>query len=402
MTSAPGQLPGHGIATAFTANQPPSSLRDRPCDPTIQALKRSFQLEVRPGGSGVRTDDWPQAAPRAPLASPEALSETSSLASFGSGSIRRQSSGAGVGGSVVGGHRRLALNQAMRMDPIRQSPLCRSSTPPPARLERAASLRNATEGCCRRLDVGDERACSLTPCPQVQSDASSLASTQDCPASATVQPSQFPVCQTVAEIHHNVDSPMDAVELIPLQVPSRDSLSNFPDRLSLRTIGPGLEPLPAACSCDVTSAVGSDDGCQYLYDPYIGHYSQAGRGYPHGFNACSSHTDVRRSTYFAKTEQCADPTLSFSSRDGGCGSNHVTVTGGCNDDHQSLTMTTATTFGKADESYSCDVGAQTETAAAELDCCTSTDDVQPLLLNCRDSKNRIALDVDRPASVEGN
>ena len=35
-----------------------------------------------------------------------------------------------------------------------------------------------------------------------------------------------------------------------------------------------------------TCSIDSDSGRQYLYDQYYGHYSPAGRGYPHGFHVC--------------------------------------------------------------------------------------------------------------------
>jgi len=294
VNSAPGPLPSlqpHGVATALIVNQLPTLVRDRPCDPAVQALKRSFQLEVRSGAVGVRGEELSHGMLNAPLASPEALSETSSLASFGSGSIQRQSSG----GGSFGGHRRLTLNQATRMDPICQSPLCRTSTPPPVRIERTQSLRNTNEGCCRRVDFNQDNCYTTTPFSQDQPDAGNTITahqlSQDRLNAVIASSSPSPLCQTIAEVHHNVDSPTVDIQLMPM----KESSVQAEDMNSLAALSldkPDISDLPQnACAVsDTTSTVGSEEGChcQHLYDSYVGHYSQAGRGYPHGFTVCVS------------------------------------------------------------------------------------------------------------------
>lgn len=282
----------HGFATAVPANQLSAPVRDRPYGPAVQALKHSFQLEVRPGGAGGRCEELSLTAQRAPLASPDALSETLSLASFGSGSIRKQFGGGTASTGSIGGHRRLALNQAMRMDPIRQSPLCRSSTPPPVRLERTASLCNNAQDCSWHGDLLQQRGSTMnaTTASDVCIDVSShLPSEGESSKVAMVDPtSPKLVCQTVAEVHHNVDSPTVVQRFAAGSSSESGNQLKEDAEDAVQSTTPSELLLPSSVLSDRVSVVDSDDGCQYLHDAYVGHYSQAGRGYPHGFSMCKS------------------------------------------------------------------------------------------------------------------
>ena len=167
----------HGVATAV--EQP---AHDVPQDPAIAALKRNFQLDVNWRNHGAEP-----ITTQAPLASPEPLSETSSLASFGSDSFRRQ----------LSGDRRWFSRPAVRMDPIRQSPLCRSS-PPSTRLIVSSAQSGAVTGFCFPLEEVDQ-----------SSNPESEQDTTTCSVMATVAPPVQPssTCQTVVEVHHHQDSP---------------------------------------------------------------------------------------------------------------------------------------------------------------------------------------------------
>jgi len=167
----------HGVATAVE-----QSARDVPQDPAVTALKRNFQLDVNWRSHGAEP-----MTTQAPLASPEPLSETSSLASFGSDSFRRQ----------LSGDRRWFSRPAMRMDPIKQSPLCRSS-PPSTRLIVNSAQAGAVTGLCFPLEEIDQ---SSNPESEQDSTACSVVQT----VSAPVWPSS--TCQTVVEVHHHQDSP---------------------------------------------------------------------------------------------------------------------------------------------------------------------------------------------------
>lgn len=167
----------HGIATAVEL-----SARDVPQDPTVVALKRNFQLDVNWHGHFTEP-----LATQAPLASPEPLSETSSLTSYGSDSFRRQ----------LSGERRWFCRPATRMDPIRQSPLCRSS-PPSARIILSNAQSSAVTGLCFPVE---EVQLSHNPESEQESTACSVVRT----VSAAIQPSS--VCQTIVEVHHHQDSP---------------------------------------------------------------------------------------------------------------------------------------------------------------------------------------------------
>jgi len=167
----------HGIATAVE-----QSTHDALQDPTVAALKRNLQLDVN-----FRSHGTEPLTAQAPLASPEPLSETSSLASYGSDSFYRQ----------LSGDRRWFGRPAMRMDPIKQSPLCRPS-PPTTRLILSSSQSGAVTGLCYPLQE-----------IQQSSDAKSEEEDSGCSVvqivAATVQPSSMH--QTVVEVHHHQDSP---------------------------------------------------------------------------------------------------------------------------------------------------------------------------------------------------
>jgi len=204
----------HGIATAVE-----QSSHDVPLDPTVAALKRNLQLDVnwRCHGAELPTK-------QAPLASPDPLSETSSLASFGSDSFRRQ----------LSGDRRWMCRLAMRMDPIRQSPLCRSS-PPSARLVVGSTQTGVVTGLCfPEEDVQD----SSSP-RSLQDTTACLSQT----AAATIRPSSM--CQTVVEVHHHQDS--------PTQTEASKSISDFiseqtDDNVSAELLSDDLPSVQAVCS----------------------------------------------------------------------------------------------------------------------------------------------------------
>lgn len=322
-----------------------SLLRTRPCDPTIKALKKSFQLEVKPEENAGEVLPGGSGTPKAPLASPEAFSETSSLASFGSESFRKNN---GAGGN---GQRRVGWNASMRMDPIRQSPLCRAAAVPPGSCRRISRDVELLGSRCEELEEQNGCLYSNTDMPVQDSGCP-----PSCTGSVTASIQQH---RTVAEIHHNVDSPTAAEMPRPppagvefsLVLPSHDiqdddsgtSVSNAvddkftcrePDRNSdgqkdfsklirveieddseidsveFRVVKAGFD----AGNTRIAEIEPGDDGSsmlenrfeqevhpvavptlsqsdednasvhrQYLYDDFAGHYSQAGRGYPHGF-----------------------------------------------------------------------------------------------------------------------
>jgi len=166
-----------GIATAVE-----QSARDIPQDPAVTAVKRNFQLDVNWRSHGVEP-----VTTQAPLASPEPLSETSSLASFGSDSFRRQ----------LSGDRRWFNRPAMRMDPIKQSPLCRSS-PPSTRLIISSAQSSAVAGLCFPVDEIEHSSNAKS-----EQDSTACVGVQTIPD--PVRPSSM--CQTVVEVHHHQDSP---------------------------------------------------------------------------------------------------------------------------------------------------------------------------------------------------
>jgi len=241
----------HGIATAVE-----HSASDLPHDPTITALKRNLQLDVNWRSHGADT-----LATQAPLASPEPLSETSSLASYGSDSFRRQ----------LSGDRRWVYRSAMRMDPIRQSPLCRPS-PPSTRLilsNTQASAGVATGLCfpAEEMQHTGERVSDHdnTLCSVMQTQP------------ATVQPSS--TCQTVVEVHHHQDS--------PTQNEASKSISDFvseqtDDNISAELLSVDTPSVQAVCS------VVSVDGHQVLHDAQADGCSFADNHCSHGVSECSS------------------------------------------------------------------------------------------------------------------
>jgi len=124
---------------------------------------------------------------QAPLASPEPLSETSSLASFGSDSFRRQ----------LSGDRRWFCRQATRMDPIKQSPLCRSS-PPTTRFIVNSAQSGAMTGLCFPVEEVQQNS-------NLESEHEGATCSVMQPVCAVIRPSSM--CQTVVEVHHHQDSP---------------------------------------------------------------------------------------------------------------------------------------------------------------------------------------------------
>jgi len=217
----------HGIATAVE-----QSARDIPQDPTVAALKRNLQLDVNWRGQSAEL-----LTTQAPLASPEPVSETSSLASFGSDSFRRQ----------LSGDRRWFCRPATRMDPIRQSPLCRSS-PPSTRLIVSSAQSGAVTGLCFPLE---EIQHNSNPESDHESSTCSVVQT----VSAPIRPSSM--CQTVVEVHHHQDS--------PTQNEASKSISDFvseqtDDNISAELLSVDIPSLQAVCS-----AV-SADGHEVLHD----------------------------------------------------------------------------------------------------------------------------------------
>jgi len=217
----------HGIATAVE-----QSAHDPPHDPTITALKRNLQLDVNWRSRGADP-----LATQAPLASPEPLSETSSLASYGSDSFRRQ----------LSGDRRWVCRQAVRMDPIRQSPLCRPS-PPSTRLILSSASAGVVTGLCfpvEEMQRTDESASDhdSTACPVMQA------------VSAAAQPASM--CQTVVEVHHHQDS--------PLQTEASKSISDFVSEQTDDNISAEILSVDTPSVQAVSSGV-SVDGHQLLHD----------------------------------------------------------------------------------------------------------------------------------------
>ena len=252
--NAPASFPTpHGVATAVE-----QSARDVPHDPAVAALKRNFQLDVNWRGGSHAAEP---VATQAPLASPEPLSETSSLASFGSDSFRRQPSG----------DRRWFSRPAVRMDPIKQSPLCRSS-PPSARLVLSSATQSSTAAVTAGL---------CFPLEDISSNADSEPDTAACPVVRTV--SATPVwppastCQTVVEVHHHQDSPtqnrasrsladpeqMDDVssaELLTVYV--QPSISSAASADGHETVYDDISVADMRCSCShsITDCTGECEG----------------------------------------------------------------------------------------------------------------------------------------------
>jgi len=237
----------HGIATAVE-----QTVRDVPQDPAVAALKRSLQLDVNWRGHSVEL--------HAPLASPEPLSETSSLASYGSDSFRRQ----------LSGDRRWISRAAVRMDPIKQSPLCRSS-PPSTRLIVSSSQSGAVTGLCFPVDELQQSSEA-----ESEQEVNLCLATQDVSGAAPL-PSMY---QTVVEVHHHQDSPTQhnasksmsefvseqtddniSVELFSVDTPSAlviDSAVSGDTSVVLRNAQPGSSSLANECCLHAVSECGCD------------------------------------------------------------------------------------------------------------------------------------------------
>jgi len=260
-----------GIATAVD-----HSAHDLPHDPAIVALKRNLQLDVNWRNHAA---DSLTSQSQAPLASPEPVSETSSLASYGSDSFCRQ----------LSGDRRWVCRSAMRMDPIRQSPLCRPSLPS-ARLILSNSQAGAgvATGLCfpaEELHHADEPASNHdgTACSVMQT------------VSAAAGPSSM--CQTVVEVHHHQDS--------PTQNEASKSISDFvseqtDDNMSAELLSVDTPSVQAVCS-----AV-SVDGRQLLCDTRADDCSFADNHCSHTSSSrceCSTTTNVADSEKVDGDEQ---------------------------------------------------------------------------------------------------
>ena len=262
--------------------------------------------------------------------SPEVLSETSSLASYGSGGSVKMRGGL----MAVGGYQRLTASVA-RLDPIKQSPLrpihCRGY----CLLLDATSTRHPDDpgnilGCVVLSPSAESltqskpsRISDTVDNPTCDSRATNVPDKQiETPVEAFIEHGSSPQCsptpfQTVvnAEVHRNIGTPLSALdvgdEMDPL--PFFESPGKLDGRKDILAVGPGLfsgditsgvitdrsdttalteatfDGIAPSCTVWATSdtdsrtSVDSAYGQQYLYDPYVGHYSAAGRGYPHGF-----------------------------------------------------------------------------------------------------------------------
>jgi len=250
----------HGIATAVE-----HSAHDQPHDPTITALKRNLQLDVN-----WRSHAADPLATQAPLASPEPLSETSSLASYGSGSFHRQ----------LSGDRRWVCRQAVRMDPIRQSPLCRPS-PPGTRLI-LSSVPSGGGGVAMGLCFPVEE---MQHVDKSVSDHNSTACSVTQAVSAAAQLGSM--CQTVVEVHHHQDS--------PLQNEASKSISDFVSEQTDDNISAELLSVDTPSAQHVSSAV-SVDGHQPLHDTCADDCSFADKHCSHAATECSSNCKCSRTT----------------------------------------------------------------------------------------------------------
>lgn len=288
-----------------------SSLRDRPKN--FSMLPRQHLLEVR-------RDDLMGSAP---LASPEILSETSSLASFGSG-----------GGSMrqASGYQRLTSGTA-RMDPIKQSPLCQPihqrgyclMLEPPVdkkgqpmgvnciTLSPLSDVQDVLDRSSDHVDDsihdetvdreadGDEK-CRLIPPVEVICNVGSISDNAD---------------HLVGQCNHVTDVEIHTQhsDTTSDDVPTRQSCDfNSAEAASVVGLVGSLDGANMVTSSTVESlelevkrrsllhgapavtdsdrdSVESGFGRQYLYDDYADHYSPAGRGYPHGLNR--SHADCQ-------------------------------------------------------------------------------------------------------------
>jgi len=246
----------HGIATAV--EQP---ARDVPHDPTVAVLKRNLQLDMNWRSHGVDP-----LTTQAPLASPEPLSETSSLASFGSDSFRRQ----------LSGDRRWICRPATRMDPIKQSPLCRSS-PPTARFIISSAQSGAMTGLCFPVEEVQQNSN-----PECEHESATCSVMQ--PVSTVIRPSSM--CQTVVEVHHHQDS--------PTQYEASKSISDFVSEQTDDNTSAEVLSVDTPSVLAVTSAL-SADGHELLNDDA----SLSDNHHSHAVADCSSKckcsTDVSES-----------------------------------------------------------------------------------------------------------
>jgi len=292
--------------------------------------KRRFPVVLQhPTLLDLRRDEYLGAAP---LASPEVYSETSSLASFGSesGSSFKQQSG------TAGGYRRLVMSGSARMDTIKQSPL-NASYSRGFSLLNAGSTHGAELQCvdasslCEHASAADCGALLKQPLLQevvVGSSVVEYPSAEvmdqllvDCSGAEEyegLQPSDDDqMTNDNAENRNDVvsASPETDVDVEECRVDVESSASILSPRLTASCYDTGAEnespsydfsqvDLDATHDMDGSSQIalrGVDDddddesssrqsdyggggGGQRVYDCLTGHYSSAGRGYPHGFS----------------------------------------------------------------------------------------------------------------------
>lgn len=297
------------------------------CDLSIfRERPKNFSLLPRQHLLEVRRDD---PASSAPLASPEVLSETSSLASFGSG-----------GGSVrqSSGYQRLTSGTA-RMDPIKQSPLCQPihtrgyclMLEPPVdkkgetmgvnciTLSPLSDVQDVLDRSSDHVDDltrdemldreadGNEESC-LIPVVKAVCDAGNVLDGVD--HLGDIGQCSNHVADVEVHTQHGGDTTSEDVarrqscDFNSAEVASVEGLAGSLDGADMVTSS-AMESLELEVKrrnlvCGAPALIGSDRdsvesgfGRQYLYDDYADHYSPAGRGYPHGLS--HSHANCQAS-----------------------------------------------------------------------------------------------------------
>lgn len=333
--------------TALTLSQPiscrkmasPTDVVEFFAAATTKDRPRNFSALPRQHLIDVRRDDLSGSAP---LASPEILSETSSLASFGSG-----------GGSVrQAGYQRL-MSGAGKMDPIKQSPLSHSVhhtrgyslilEPVQSKEEKVFAncvVLNPSGGSHRLLTRSSNELYRKTPDLDVRNPP------KDDMKICAVAITRSSVDETlpIDSLGKNFSTSADSVRArqhteIEIHQHKANSLDEFfetaeePTRiLNAEDVGEPVLTADAQESSQENSEIGynslpckvhvSNDsdrdsvesgfGRHYLYDGYVGHYSPAGRGYPHGF-----HDECYR--YVSLTNQRADVGSGFQLVNNDCG-----------------------------------------------------------------------------------
>lgn len=228
------------------------NVADRPSINPLPLKLGSFQA------SALSTTLPPQDA--VPLASPEAFSDTCSLPALDYAGSKR---GAKSSADPMGVHRSASLSTAKPHAPLQK----RCSAPP----KHGELTHNDTRNCFR-----DSTDLNKSGAPEVleRGDRSGAPEVLERGDSLLLFHSEYGCSpQVVANSPKDFAVPVQNDSFLELQSPDANEVeiatidNHSPDRDSMRF--------------------------QFLYDGYLGHYSPAGRGYPHGFGCCTEHVDFQ-------------------------------------------------------------------------------------------------------------